>query len=152
MKAFEEKLNDLLVTSFRAIEEIEEKMVKDAKTLNLSINELHLIAAVGQDLEEGRTISEISQRINLSLPTVTLAVNKLVKKGFMEKHKSEADGRVVHVILTKQGKKADRAHTYFHRKMVSAVAKDMTEEEQAALVKGIEHLNAFLAGKLAKGE
>lgn len=152
MDGFEKQLNELLVSTYHSIEEIEEKMVKEAKSLNLTINELHLLEAVGDDDEQGRTVSEISERAGLSLPTVTLAVNKLVQKGFVEKRKSNQDGRMVHVTLTRHGRKANRAHQYFHHKMASAVASEMTDEEKAALVKGIEKLNGFLGRKLAKGE
>lgn len=150
MDLFEKELNDLLVQTYRSIGLMEEQMVCTSKHMNLSINEIHLLEAIGN--REGLTISEISEQMGISLPSVTAAINKLVKKGYVEKTRSQVDGRVVHVTLTKMGYKADTAHRYFHIRMVRSIVHDLTEEEQAALLKGLQKLNLFFTQKVYRSE
>ena len=117
--------------------------------MNLSISEIHLLEAVGEASEdgEGPTVSELSERLRISPPSVTAAINKLVTKGYVEKEKSRKDGRMVHITLTKMGQKANLAHRYFHLRMVHSISKDLTEEEQAAMLKGMQKLNEFFCFK-----
>ena len=97
-------------------------------------------------------MSELSERLRISPPSVTAAINKLVTKGYVEKEKSRKDGRMVHITLTKMGQKANLAHRYFHLRMVHSISKDLTEEEQAAMLKGMQKLNEFFALKIHRNE
>lgn len=54
MDAFSRELNDLLVTTFWSVLKVEEQMLKADHSLNLSINELHLIESVGKENERGK--------------------------------------------------------------------------------------------------
>ena len=147
MDAFEEHLNELLVDVYRSIGKMEESMLKSARSLDLSINEIHLLEAVNKHQEGGCSISDLSQELDISLPSVTIAVGKLIKKGYLVKGRSEADGRMVQISLTDRGAKVDKVHQYFHRKMVASIAKDLSEEEKAALTKGMEKLKDFFEYK-----
>ena len=154
MSLFEKELNDLLVQVYRSIGQMEEQMVRMSHHMNLSISEIHLLEAVGEASEdgEGPTVSELSERLRISPPSVTAAINKLVTKGYVEKEKSRKDGRMVHITLTKMGQKANMAHRYFHLRMVHSISKDLTEEEQAAMLKGMQKLNEFFALKIHRNE
>lgn len=52
---------------------------------------------------ETPTISEIALHMGFSKPSVTDAVKKLEKMGFVTKERSDNDRRVVHVLLTDTG-------------------------------------------------
>lgn len=56
----------------------------------MSISELHLVEAVGKCGGEGRTISGIAKELDITLPSVTVAINKLMKKDLW---RSAAAGR-----------------------------------------------------------
>ena len=154
MQTFETQLNDLLVKAFRNIEEIEEQSLRKSNGMDLTISEIHLIEAVGplKEGSQGKTISEISEFLGISLPSVTLAINKLVKKGYVTKQKCDSDGRLVYVTLTRSGQKAEHAHRYFHRSMVRSISKSMDDAEKQALKKGIEKLNLFLHTNIEKNK
>lgn len=147
MDEFSAHLNELFVDTFRNILKVEEKTL-EGSVMNLTISELHLIESVGKFLESGRTISSIAEDLRITLPSVTVAINKLAAKGYVEKVRGEADSRTVYVKLTKTGKKADAAHRYFHENMVRNVLREMNEEEKHALLKGVMKLNAFFKGKI----
>lgn len=151
MDEFSAHLNELFVDTFRNILKVEEKTLQNS-VMNLTINELHLIESVGKCREDGRTISSIAEDMRITLPSVTVAINKLAAKGYVEKVRGEADSRTVYVRLTKSGKKADAVHRYFHENMVRSVLREMNEEERNALMKGVMKLNAFFKGKITTAE
>lgn len=147
--SFSEQLNALLVDTFWSILKVEEKTLKASGRKDLSISEMHLIEAADKSSGRGKTISNIADDMGITLPSVTVAINKLVKKGYVEKIRAEEDGRVVFVVLTELGRKMDAVHRYFHHNMVRSVGKELTEEEKALTLKAIGKLNAFFERQLA---
>lgn len=147
MDAFSKELNKILVDTFRSILKVEELVIKSSGRTDLSISEMHLIESVGKS-SHGKTISDIAEDLNITLPSVTIAINKLVRKGYVEKLKSDSDGRIVYVRLTKLGLEMDATHRYFHNNMVRQISKDMPDEEKEALLKGMVKLNDFFKNKL----
>ncbi len=147
MDEFAVRLNDLIVEAFRTILKVEERMLKSSK-IDLSISEMHMIEAVGKGGSRGRTISSLAEDLDITLPSVTVGINKLVKKGHVTKVKYEGDGREVYVILTRSGRKIDAAHRYFHENMVRKVSEGLTESEKQAMMSGITKMNAFFRQRL----
>jgi len=141
MDEFVVLLNDLLVKTFRNILKFEEKSINYKNKMMISISEVHLIEAVAQSAN--KTISEIANELGITLSSVTVAVNKLVKKGFLAKDKSDIDGRSVIISLTRQGEKAKKLHGFFHQKMVREMSDQLSEEERTVLLRGIKKLNDF---------
>ena len=107
MDAFSRELNDLLTDAFWSVLKIEEQAANMLAHGDLSISELHLLEAVSKDETQGRSISALAADLKITLSSVTIAVNKLVKKGYVEKIRSEVDGRQVFVKLTKMGRKVN---------------------------------------------
>lgn len=143
MKPFEEQLNEVIVDTYRSILRVEENILKRSDQTDLSISEIHMLEAVGKGKDRRRTISELAEVLNITLPSVTVAINKLMKKGYVEKVRGEEDGRIVYVSLTRQGRRIDSAHRYFHESMVRSIIRDMTESEMQALYKGVMKLDTF---------
>lgn len=145
MKPFEEQLNEVIVDTYRSILRVEENILKRSDQTDLSISEIHMLEAVGKGKDRRRTISELAEVLNITLPSVTVAINKLMKKGYVEKVRGEEDGSV---SLTRQGRRIDSAHRYFHESMVRSIIRDMTESEMQALYKGVMKLDTFLKEQL----
>ena len=152
MDEFAVQLNHLLVDTFRCILKVEEQTLRGVGGMDLSISELHLIESVGKGKDAGSTISGIAEDLDITLPSVTVAINKLAAKGFVEKVRGEADSRTVYVKLTHAGRKADAAHRYFHENMVRSVVSEMDEAEKKTLLKGTRKLNEFFRRKLRPAE
>ena len=148
MKPFEEQLNEVIVDTYRSILRVEENILKRSDQTDLSISEIHMLEAVGKGKDRRRTISELAEVLNITLPSVTVAINKLMKKGYVEKVRGEEEGRIVYVSLTRQGRRIDSAHRYFHESMVRSIIRDMTESEMQALYKGVMKLDTFLKEQL----
>lgn len=143
MDAFNSMINDLLVNTFRSILKLEEQMLKHLSDNSLSINELHMLEAIHRQPNQGRSITDIAQELDITLPSVTAAVKKLMQKGYVRKQKSGQDGRMVIVQLSEDGKRAEAAHRFFHRRMVQAISEDILPEEREVLLKGLQNLQLF---------
>lgn len=145
MEANENALYEMLVDISRALDRIELQWLRQSKDFDLTMSDIHLLYAVGSR-SEGKTISELSQILHIRLPSVTLAVNKLVQKGYLAKVKDSVDKRVVYVTLTRLGQKAEHAHRYFHRNMTRSITSTMTDQEQEILLSGLgKFYNYFMS-------
>lgn len=145
---FSATLNDLLVNTYRTVLKVEEQMIKNMNGIDLSINELHMLEFIGNSDDEGVTISDIARVMDITLPSVTVAIKKLEKKGYIQKVKSKEDGRIVNVVLTRIGEKIDKMHRYFHEQMIRNVAKEIPEDEKEVLLKAMVNLDGFFKQRL----
>ena len=134
------ELNDLLVNTYQNVAKVESCMLTSQQN-DLSIAELHILECVGRGQGGSCSISRIT------LPTVTVAVKRLEKKGYVVKNKDENDGRVTRVALTARGRKMDAAHRYFHENMVRSITREMSEAEVEELVRILSKLNRYLERK-----
>lgn len=134
-------LNELLVQIFNDILQIEEQALKQGVLNDLSVTEIHTLEAIGMYTE--RTMSEVAQDLKITVGTLTTAINKLIKKEYVERKRIEEDRRVVLIKLTKKGKLAYRLHEKFHNDMINATIEGLSEEEEQTLISSLERLNRF---------
>lgn len=138
-------INELLVQLFNDVLQIEEQSLKNGILSELSITEVHTIEAIGMYTE--RTMSEVAQKLKITVSTLTTAVNKLIKKGYVERKRIEEDRRVVLVKLTKKGKLAYRIHEKFHKEMVNTAIDGLNFQEEEMLVSSLNKINSFFKEK-----
>ncbi|WP_353893958.1 MarR family winged helix-turn-helix transcriptional regulator [Proteinivorax hydrogeniformans] len=143
-------LNELLVELFNDILSIEQNAIKTGDFSDLSITEMHTIEAIGK--EKQRTMSEVATDLKITIGTLSIAINSLVRKGYVEKVRSEKDRRIVYVTLNKKGKLAFRIHEKFHNEMVQQTISGLSEEEEEVLIKALEKLNRFFKESNQIGE
>lgn len=134
-------LNEILVKLFRNINAIEEQAVKGGAYKDMTTNDMHVIEAIGMD--EAKNMSTVAKALAVTTGTLTISVNSLVKKGFVDRVRSEKDRRVVLVSLTDKGKKAFRQHAKFHQDMIQAAVTRLNEEEKQVLQRALTDLNLF---------
>lgn len=134
-------LDDVLVNLFNDIMTIEGKAIITEEFKNISNNDMHIIAAVGRD--EARNMSSVAKSLNITVGTLTIAVNNLVKKGYITRVRSEKDRRVVLISLTGKGRRAYDHHERFHREMIQATLAGLSENETRVLVTALTNLKDF---------
>ena len=144
------KFNDTLSTSYVLYNRIEQIMFNSSKRFNLSVSELTMLEVINKSPVTGKMIGDIAHSLMITPSSVTIAVNRLEKKGYVARHRSTTDGRQVYVNLTEKGRHADRIHKRFRRNMAKDIACDMTIEEQSILLRCMERMNNFLLRKIAK--
>lgn len=136
-----ESLNSILVTLFNDIMNIEEKALITDEFKDISVTDMHIIEAIG--IEEPRTMSTISKSLGVTMGTLTVGINGLVKKGYVTRKRGEKDRRIVYASLTDKGIAAYRHHENFHKDMIENITKDLTKEEAEVLTKTFIRLEDF---------
>ena len=136
-----EVLHDILVKLFQEILDLESKALITSEFKDISVNDMHIIEAIGE--REPKNMSSVAKIMSVTVGTLTIAINSLVKKGYVHRERSEEDRRVVLISLTEKGKKANAHHMKFHDGMIQAVLKDLNEEQQEVLVKALMNLRTF---------
>lgn len=134
-------LNDILVNLFNEILGIEEKALTSSEFRDISVNDMHILEAVGT--EEPRSMSSVAKSLSVTVGTLTIAMNNLVKKGYVNRARSEEDRRVVLISLLEKGEKAYYHHQKFHDDMIQAIMTDLDETQMDALTQALNKLRAF---------
>ena len=136
-----ETLNDVLVNLFRDISGIEQKAVRELGYPDITMNDLHVIEAIGTG--EPKNMTTVAKLLSVTTGTLTISMNALVKKGYVQRVRSEEDRRVVLVSLTEKGKRAFDHHKRFHDEMIRQVLKGLDGQEQEILRKALLNLMDF---------
>ena len=134
-------LNDILVNLFNEILGIEEKALTSSEFRDISVNDMHILEAVGT--EEPRSMSSVAKSLSVTVGTLTIAMNNLVKKGYVNRARSEEDRRVVLISLSEKGEKAYYHHKKYHDDMIQAIMTDLDETQMDALTQALNKLRAF---------
>ena len=136
-----EVLHDILVRLFQEILDIESKALITSEFKDISVNDMHIIEAIGE--KEPKNMSTVAKIMSVTVGTLTIAINSLVKKGYVQRVRSEEDRRVVLVSLTEKGKRAFDHHKRFHDEMIRQVLKGLDGQEQEILRKALLNLMDF---------
>lgn len=140
-----ETLNEILVRLFANILDIEEKCLRRGEFKNLSISEMHVIESIGVDKD--RTMSDTAKDLRITSGTLTTAVDNLVKKGYVERHRSDEDRRVVKIKLNEKGIKAYKAHEDFHKDLVLSALEELDKHEEEVLIETLTNIDNFFKKK-----
>ena len=144
-----EQLSCILLQMYKNVINLEDNARKNVNfRINLTINEIHFLEAVGADRAKGKSVSELAEVLSISKPSVTVAVNKLEKKGYVEKRHSQIDGRSVQVVLTHEGSIINAYYQYFRRRMVRKINDGLTGQEKEFLTKAFEKINIYFKESL----
>ena len=82
-------INYVLVNLINEIWEVEGKAIITDEFKDITNNDMHVIEAIG--LGEGNNMSTIAKKLNITVGSLTTAVNSLVKKGYVERRRGEKD-------------------------------------------------------------
>lgn len=136
-----EVINDILVNLFNEILKREEEAIITEEFKDISNNDMHVIEAIGPG--EGNNMSAVARKLEITVGSLTTAMNSLVNKKYVVRERSETDRRVVNVRLTEKGKAAFYHHKEFHHRMTEAVIQSLDEGEIPVLLKTLRGLSEF---------
>jgi len=136
------KINDYLVQIFNEVLLIEENSLRQSEFSDLTIKEMHTIEAIG--LEGDLSSSQVAEKLSVTKGTLSVSIQNLVTKGYVERVRLEEDRRVVRLKLSKKGKLLFRLHRKFHLDMVRDTIVGLDKKEAEMLIKGLGNLHNFL--------
>ena len=106
----------------------------------------------GQDLimvqlwnEEGLTQSHLAERVGIEVSTMTKALQRLERYGFVERRQDTQDTRVWRVFLTEQGRALRPTVTEKWNQAEQLTFVGFTTEEQALLVSFLQRIEKNLS-------
>ncbi|NJE32041.1 MarR family transcriptional regulator [Lactobacillus agilis] len=142
MNERDKAINDSLVRIYSGIMWIEENELRKSKFNDLTMREMHAIHAIS--MYDHKSASEVAKELHLTPGTLTAMVDRLVRKEYVKRLRSEDDRRVIRLGLTKKGRVIYRAHEAFHNMMVRSFLKDLDATEIKTIEKALWNLEQFL--------
>lgn len=143
-------LNEILVRLFRDIMDIEEKAIVTSEFKDITNNDMHVIEAIGTGVPKNMTT--IARELSVTVGTLTIAMNSLVKKGYVVRERGQEDRRVVYISLSDKGRKAYEHHAMFHREMIEDITEKLTQGEMEALIQALTKLDQWFRKKEKENE
>lgn len=142
------KLNEILVSLMNSVLKVEEQALKESTNVDLSITEIHTLEAIG--IGKLKTMTQVAGSLKISVSTLTVAINRLVKKGYVDRCRIPEDRRIVKIGLTDAGISVVEEHQAFHTNMIKDITANMTDPEIDMILKSLEGLRDFFRMQLIK--
>jgi DNA-binding MarR family transcriptional regulator len=113
-----------------------------AKNYDLSVMQLLCLECLYES--DRLSMSDIAENIMVNVSTVTGIVDRLEKKGFLERCRESGDRRVITIALTEKGRNlAENSPPLVHHRIVDAV-KRLSETERAEISKALNTLSRLI--------
>lgn len=142
MNPYEERIHALMTDIFDRILVTEQKALHKGIFHDLSLSEMHALEAIG--LYDRPMMSETAAKLRVTTGTLTVAVNRLVRKGYVDRQRDETDRRIVRIQLTRKGKLACRMHHKFHTLLVDRLVSPLDEDGRAVLLSTLGEIARFV--------
>ena len=127
-----EEMSESLVRIFENVLLTEEKSLSMGYFSDLSLAEMHTLTAIGP--YEAKTMSQTAQSLGITTGTLTVSIDRLVRKGYVDRRRDDRDKRIVRISLTRNGKLACRMHSKFHRVLAKRILEPYEDGEREKLV------------------
>lgn len=135
-----EIINTLLVDLFNHILRIEEESLQKLG-VKLTMTEVHVLEVI--ELSENKTMTEVANRLNITLGTLTTSINRLVRKNMVIKTRNKTDKRVYNLSLTNEALDVLKVHDQFHDEMIQALLDDLMIDEDDLLISSLENISNY---------
>ena len=104
----------------------------------LQINQLHYLKMI--DGTSDMTCGQLARQLNVTRPSVTGIVNKLIELEVAEKSRCARDRRVFYIRLTEKGRHITRLESLVQQRIVDMILNVLTEQEIQTLIRLIKKL------------
>lgn len=141
-------MSEALVRIFENVVLTEGKSLRAGYFSDLSIAEMHTLTAIGP--YESRTMTKTAEDLGITTGTLTVAIDRLVKKGYVIRQRDTNDKRVVRISLTRNGKLACRMNSKFHRVLAKHILSGYNEEDRQHLLTLVNEVDEYVAKQLRR--
>jgi DNA-binding MarR family transcriptional regulator len=126
-------LTEIMARLSRLMGQEEEAAKEQFNLTTLTLTQMHYMETIS---ELGNpSITELATSLNLSKPTVKVAVDKLIERNYVLKVQSDDDRRSAHIHLTEKGKLINQMHDYAHKRIAEFIRSRLTSEEEESLAR-----------------
>lgn len=131
-------VNTIVIDIFNEVLAIQEFALQE-NGIKLSISEVHTLEAIEKSKEDNK-MTDVAQLLNITASTLSINVNRLVKKGYIEKVQDDKDRRVVHLVLTDTAVKVLEIHHQFHKELIDSFFTDLHIDEDDVLLQSLRRV------------
>lgn len=143
MEYSRELINKIIIDVFRDVLEIQEKVLRE-NGIAISITEVHTLEAIENLKKNNNKMSDVAQSLNITASTLSININRLVRKGYVEKLQDKQDRRINHLVLTPLAQKVLKVHHNFHKELIDSFLVDLKLHEDKKLIESLEKILAHL--------
>lgn len=122
------ELSKTIVEFYEKLSSWEDSVVRDS---GLTTAQAHAIEIVGHS--GPIKMKDLARKIGVTTGTLTVAVDRLEKKGLMVRKPHEKDRRSFLIELTPEGRACFKEHHEFHIRMTQEIVSELSPGEQAEL-------------------
>jgi DNA-binding MarR family transcriptional regulator len=133
-------LNELLVDLFNHILVLEEKNLQD-RGISLSMTEVHTLENIFKS--KTKTMSDVARLQLVTQGTLTVAVNRLQKKGYVSRLQDAQDKRIIRLSLTAKALDVLAIHDKFHEEMIDSFISDLKIDQDIALITSLRRIMEY---------
>jgi DNA-binding MarR family transcriptional regulator len=122
-----EKLVDIIAKFSRVIGQMEEAAKEQFNFTDLTLTQMNYLETIYQ--LQNPNLTELAAELNLTKPTVKVAIDKLIEKDYIYRVQSDEDRRSAHLHLTEKGKHINEMHDDAHKRMAEMIGNHLNEAE-----------------------
>ncbi len=122
-----EKLVKIIAKLSRVIGQMEEASKEQFNFNELTLTQMNYLETISQ--LHNPNMTELAGEMNLTKPTVKVAIDKLIEKDYIYRIKSDEDRRSAHLHLTEKGKLINEMHDFAHKRMAEIIGRNLKETE-----------------------
>ncbi len=128
-------LEKAIYTASAILAEMEMRAFHDERFSELSVRQMLYLNTI---IQMGHpTFSDLAKELDVSKPSVTANVTRLIRKGYVKKVQDHEDLRAYHIVLTPKANEFNDLHQNIHKKLTRQLAAQLDPDE-------IDQLSALL--------
>ena len=137
-----ERIIGVIAKLSHSLGEMEEQAKEYFDLKDLTFTQMHYLEVISQ--LGNPNITELASALQLTKPTVTVGIDKLIERNYVYKVPSDDDRRNSHLHLTDKGRQINAMHAYAHERFSELIAETLEPHEIETLVQILEKLTLKL--------
>lgn len=121
------KLIEIIAKLSLEIGRLEESAKEQFNFNELTLTQMNYLETINN--LRNPNLTELAAEMNLTKPTVKVAIDKLIEKDFIYRVKSDEDRRSAHLHLTVKGKAINHMHDFAHKQMAELITEKLDQSE-----------------------
>ncbi|GIQ69799.1 MarR family transcriptional regulator [Xylanibacillus composti] len=151
MSEHKEQIAKQLMEAFFYARRREHRMYsREGKRKPGEIMVLYAIRSRTEKGEPGIMVSEISEKLDVTSPTVTQHINSLEAQGYVERQADAADRRIVRIRLTEEGEKYIQAVNDARLRMFLELVEHLGEEQSVQFAESLQKASDYMFKEFMK--
>lgn len=131
-----EKLVEIIAKFSHRIGQLEEAAKEQFSFSDLTLTQMNYLETIYQ--LQNPNLTELAAELNLTKPTVKVAIDKLIEKDYIYRVQSDEDRRSAHLHLTEKGKVINQMHDEAHHQMAKIIESNLDLAGREELVMLLE--------------